>query len=240
MKTIAYTALHYGAPFLSSAIKSVLYAVDEYHVLYSPHGSHGTQTDAVCPDTRGDLLSIAMEAAGGKLRWHDGNWRHEGQQRDAIYEYTDADLILTLDADEIWRPDQLAIMLETAASGSVRETAAYEMPFWRSFYQAMPDKLCAPARVVNTHHKSGIAYPDVFFAHFGYAQPTRYIEYKMAIHGHRADWRSEWFVDKWLANASEDVHPTNRDFWTARAVNPLLYLPAWMTEHPYAGMGVIE
>lgn len=240
-KVIAYVALHYGAPYLDSAIQSVIDAVDELWILYTPIGSHGYRARALCPDTREDLLGIAIQAAGSKLHWREGVWHGEGYQRDSIYSYApDADIVITLDSDEIWKPDQLETLIRRAAVGDARHYLAYEMPFWRSFSRAIPDRLCAPVRAVNTRVPLGTEVAEASFAHFGYCQPTRYIEYKMLLHGHRADWRQEWFVEKWLTNAQEDVHPTNRNFWHARPVNPLDYLPAWMQSHPFYSYEVVE
>ena len=94
MKVIGYTALHYGRDYLGYAIRSVIDAVEEYHVLYTSQGSHGHRSQAHCPDTRLELFEIAEAAAGAKLRWHEGSWLWEGQQRDAIFEYApDADVL---------------------------------------------------------------------------------------------------------------------------------------------------
>lgn len=103
---VAYTALHYGSPYLEWAIRSVIDYVDEYIVLYSPQGSHGHRVnhiDLPPSDDKEQLQWIVYQAAKGKHRWIDGNWTHEGQQRDNIYQYApDADLIIVLDYDEIW------------------------------------------------------------------------------------------------------------------------------------------
>ena len=82
-KVAAVTALHYGIDYLEDAIKSVIDAVDEFHILYSARPCHTVQTDEPCPESREELYQIAERAAGSKLIWHDGNWLHEGQQRDA-------------------------------------------------------------------------------------------------------------------------------------------------------------
>lgn len=241
VKVIAYTALMYGKPYLSSAIRSVINAVDEYYVLFTPIGSHGYRSRSLCPDTRDELLGIAIQEAGSKLRWREGVWHSEGLQRDSIFDHApDADVIVVLDSDEIWQPEQLERLIQYAAKSDARNILSYEMPFWRSFWRAIPDRLCAPVRAINRRNSNGSSVSDTFFAHMGYCQPTRYIEHKMTIHGHRADWRQEWFVEKWLTNAQEDVHPTNVNFWNARPVYPLDYLPAWMHSHPFYKHGVIE
>ena len=240
MKTVAFCALHYGATFLEASIRSVIDAVDQYVIVYTPAGSHGTRTSLPNPDTREELMRIANRAAGSKLAWYEGEFYAENQHRDTIFQVApDADLIVVVDSDEVWKRDDLDTLISTATKGEARNYLAYEMAFWRSFYRAMPDKLCAPVRAINTRVPSGDQHVDVFFAHFGYAQPTAYIEYKMSLHGHRADWRPEWFAEKWQANAQTDLHPTNRDFWNARPVNPFDYVPEFMKWHPLFDCEVI-
>lgn len=235
-----FCALHYGVPFLASSIRSVIDTVDKYVVVYSPIGSHGHYSSLPCPDSRDELFAIAQEAAGDKLIWFDGYFRHEGEQREKVLGLVpDADIIIVADSDEVYPADQLETLLNEAMQGEVRHYLAYEFPFWRSFHRAIPARLCSPVRAINTRHTGGHQATDAYFAHFGYAQPTRYIEYKMTLHGHKADWRADWFTDKWQTNAQVDLHPTNHDFWFAEAVNPLDYLPAWMAEHPFFNLEVI-
>lgn len=235
-------ALHYGAPYIESAIRSVIDHVDEFWIAYAPIPSHGTRHTALKnPDHVTELLTLSARAAGDKLRWREGFWQHEGYQRDSIYQFApDADIIITVDSDEIWRSDQLEMLIEAAQRGTTRTYLAYEFPFWRSFYRAIPDKLCAPVRAVNTRHKLGATVTDASFCHMGYAQPDSYIRYKMSIHGHIADWRADWYTTKWTPNAQVDVHPTNRDFWNTQAVNPLDYMPSFMKDHPFFNLEVIK
>lgn len=241
MKVIGFICLHYGAPYLDACIRSIVDAVDQVCIIYTPVGSHGTRSTTPCPDSRDDLLRIASKAAGSKLFWREGVFHSEGHHRGAVHHYVpDADLILVADSDEVYQPSQIDLLLNTAANGNVRNYLAYEYAFWRSFWRGMPDRLCAPVRCINTRFEGGSQATDAYFAHFGYAQPTKYIEYKQQIHGHRSDWRPDWFKAKWLANAQTDLHPTNYDFWNARSIKPSDYLPDWMQFHPYADMEIIE
>lgn len=241
MKVVAYCALHYGASFLASAIRSVIEYADEFYVFYTPLGSHGFRSNAVCPDSRDDLMDIAREAAGERLRWYEGEYNSESEHRERIFRYApDADAIIVVDSDEVYKPDQLEQLLTMTLEGKERNYLAYEMPFWRSFQRAIPDRLCQPVRAINPKNADGTRSTDTYFAHFGYCQPTKYIEYKMTVQGHRNDWRPEWFTEKWLPNAQVDVHPTNHDFWTAQPVKPMNYLPEWMIDHPLSFYEVIE
>lgn len=250
-KIISYTALLYGKDYLASAIRSVIDAVDEHHILYTAVGSHGSRTPIPCPETRDELYAIAEQAAGSKLRWHDGEWGWEGQQRDSIHQYVlDADAILVLDADEIW-PEGLA-----QAALSVNERYYYYpkrmrvkmVHYWRSFYRAVIHDPAFPERIIFPKAKNNDTVlfnePDSApIQHMGYAQRPEIVEYKQLTHGHRGEWRRDvdWFHDKFMANAQEDCHPVGSDFWQPEEVDPFeLGLPEFMRAHKYAGMRVIE
>lgn len=241
MKTIAYVALLYGKDFLSEAIRSVLGAVDEVWVLYSPVGSHGHHTGAVCPDHMNDLYEIARKASGDKFRWFASTWSHEGAQRDAIYTLVpDADIILTLDADEVWVDGAAQAAIDTLIESGARHLLMPLYHYWRSFTRCNVSDGASPSRIVNVHGEGVLQYGPKVIHHFGYAQRSEIVEYKQAVHGHKADWRADWFATRWQTNAQVDVHPTNTDFWTPVVVDPYtLGLPAWMQDHPFAALQVI-
>ena len=239
MKIISYTPLHYGADYLADAIRSVYDVVNEVWILYTPTGSHGHRTSAVCPDTRADLQTIAERAAGHKLRWFEGEWPYEGAQRDTIFKLApDADVVLALDADELWLEPQKAI--DQALAGEARSWRVPMVHFWRSFYRAVINDHAYPHRVIIPKRANGEAYCDTRpIAHMGYAQRSPLVEYKQQTHGHKAEWRPEWFTTKWQTNSLIDVHPTCVDYWFPQPVDPWAYLPAWMQFHEYAGLEVI-
>lgn len=248
MKVIAYTALHYGTDYLDYAIHSVIDEVDEYHVLYTDKGSHGSRASIRCPESRHELYRLALAASGNKLVWHDGEWAHEGQQRDSIHSFApDADVILVLDSDEIWAPGGAKYAIVDALEGHARE---YRMPiihYWRSFRRcvlhdpAFPIRVIMPKRtylgninVTETLHVSPIN-------HMGYAQRSQIVLYKLFVHGHRTQFRGDidWFRDRFMANAQKDCHPVGSEYWNPEEVDPLDYMPSWMSEHPYYKMELI-
>lgn len=76
--------------------------------------------------------------------------------------------------------------------------------------------------------------------HFGYAQPTKYIEYKMAVSGHKSEWRKDWFAERWLVNAQRDVHPVMYPHhWHVEDYDKEK-MPEIMRGHPYWDMEVID
>lgn len=242
---VAYTALHYGSPYLEFAIRSVIDKVDKYFVLYSDEGSHGTRNGAKLPpsESRENLQWIAYQASKHKLTWIDGTWAHEGQQRDSIYQYAgDADAILVVDYDEIWPAATVTQAIEEVAR---RDEKRYRLPmvhFWRSFRRCVLHDPAFPERVLKPGGAGECTIHTPPIAHLGYAIPTWLLDYKMAIHGHRAQWRKDidWRHDKWIANAQEDCHPVGSDFWQPEEVDPFTYLPDWIVQHRYYNQEIIE
>lgn len=250
MKTIAYTALHYGRDYLASAIRSVIDAVDEYHVIYTPIGSHGHRSDIPCPESREELYEIARQASGNKFNWHEGYWAWEGQQRDSIMQFApDADVILVLDADEIWSTGLAQYMANAGAIAAHFNTTRFRLPmihYWRSFHRAVIHDPAFPERVIFPKVKGGqtlTASGTDLIHHFGYAQRPEIVEYKQHVHGHKGEWRRDvdWFRDRFMANVQHDCHPVGSEYWQPEQVDPYaLGLPEWMKDHPFAKMEVIE
>lgn len=245
MKIIAYTALRYGKDYYDAAIRSIIDAVDEYHVLYAVNPSHGHWSDVPCPETEDELRAIAEHRAGSKLRWHRGHWAYEGQQRESIHQYApDADVILVLDADEVWH-ESIALSAVSAIPQLGYQTIRCPMiHYWRSMHKAVLHDPAFPTRIICPKNPSGdwTASNNPPINHFGYAQRPEIVQYKWLIHGHKNELRRDcdWFNDVFMANRQTDTHPVGSDFWNPETVNPLDYLPAWMAEHPYYGLDVIE
>lgn len=251
MKTIAYTALHYGKEYLGYAIRSVIDAVDEYWVLYTPVGSHGHRTSVPCPDSADELQAIAYDAAGNKLHWVESNlWTYEGQQRDAIHALVpDADVALVVDADEVWSAGlaEFAINSHGYPTPPARRLRLPMIHYWRSFYRgilhdpAFPERVIFPQIHGATMTTRGSGPTNIH--HFGYAQRPEIIGYKLLTHGHKNEFRRDcdWFHDKFMANAQQDCHPVGSEYWNPEPVDPFAHgLPEFMREHPFAGMEVIE
>lgn len=242
-KAIAYTALHYGREYLPWAIRSVIKDVDEYHVLYSPVGSHSVRTSVPCPETRDELLNIARMEAGDKLRWHDGDWRFEGQQRDSIYQLTDAEMILVVDADEVYAPGLAQHLRAQAPYHTHRHVRLPFFHYWRSLKRVIRHDPAFPIRMILPYLQQGettFQIPpwlkeDFCVHHFGYAQSAEIVGYKMQIHGHIAELRQRWFEDIFLTNRQTDCHPVGSEWWNPEACD----VPHFMTNHPYANLEVI-
>lgn len=249
MKVISFTCLHYGTDYLGWALRSVIDHVNEAHVIYSPVGSHGHHTDRKCPDTRDELYAIAWGAARDKLRWTEGTFRHEGEHRSHIHTVApDADVILVVDADEIWADGLAAEIIDSlerkAGWGEVLRTIRVPIiHYWRSFYRAILHDPAYPVRVIQPRNKEsneGYWHTEKRINHMGYAQSPAIVEYKQHTHGHKGEWDWSWFDNVFMTNRQTDTHPVGSEWWQPETVNPWDYLPEWMKLHPYANMQVIE
>lgn len=244
-RVAAYIALHYGREFLSWAITSVINDVDELHVLYAPEGSHLVRSDERCPETRAELFALAAKAAGDKLHWTDGNWSREGEQRDTIYTLTDAPVIVTLDADEVWYPGLLSQILQDYNAGkfTVRRLRLPMWHYWRSLRRVIKHDPAFPERVVFRDLPAGAATfsippecgEDFRIHHFGYAQSSAIVGYKLKIHGHQNEFRPGYFETVFRANQQVNCHPCGQIEWDAEDCEVMPF----MAGHPYSELELI-
>jgi len=246
MKIVGLTVLHYGADYLKYAIGSVIDYVDEHYVIYSAQGSHGHRTNEVCPDTREQLAALAIEAAGSKLRWYEGEFANEGAQREYIHTLApDADCIIVVDSDEVYTRS-LMVDIVNYIHKSPEQAQRVRLPFWhywRSFKRgfmhdpAYPERIIFPKITNTTRATLGTC---EFVHHFGYAQRSDIVRYKQLTHGHKAEWRKDvdWFTDVFMANRQYDCHPVGSDAWNCEDMDASK-LPAILANHPYKEMDVI-
>ncbi|KKM19987.1 hypothetical protein LCGC14_1650070 [marine sediment metagenome] len=241
MKVSAFICLHHGQDYLEYAIRSVVDIVDEVLVVYSPKPSHGQEGSRPCPESRERLYGIAKLAAGGKLRWKEGDFASEGAHRDFGVSQTKGDIVLVLDADEVWDKTALKEALEEVQHGEANHYLVNPVHLWRSFKWICKDAMW-PVRFIK---KAGNAlvehrYLKQQYYHFGYARKPQDVHYKMSIHGHKNELRLGWFTKKFLvwSPGVGDVHPTCRDVWTPEAFDKS-ELPELMKEHPYYDMDII-
>lgn len=242
-KVAASIALHYGREYLSWAIHSVLPDVDDVFVLYSPHGSHLTMNREPCPETRDELYALASDAAGDKLHWIDGDWHQEHEQRDSIFTLTDAPIIVTLDADEVWYPGLLPAVLAFGLEAGVSDV---RVPFWhyyRSLKKVIKHDPAYPGRVKFRNFPTGdrtFSIPagqgeDFRIHHYGYAQSSQIVGYKLGIHYHQNEFVPGYFETIFMANRQTDCHPCGQKEWNTEDTDVMVLL----RQHPYAGLEMI-
>ncbi|MHC4618406.1 MAG: hypothetical protein ACYTEQ_11715 [Planctomycetota bacterium] len=249
LKTHAYCIIHYGKDYLPYALRSVYDHVEQIHVLYTPHPSHGTATEAPPIETRDQLRGAAYAYdPRTKVRWYDTkNLYQEGRHRDlAVRKCAEAgaEMILVVDCDEVWHSDVLAKALEMAEqANNARAWRINFIHFWRSFSWVCRDQGW-PDRIIDLRQDEGYGYipPDMGeIYHFGYAVTDAVMIYKWLIHGHKDELRGGWLDDIWDDwPPPPDCHPTNdQDFWTPEPFDKE-QLPEFMRDHPFWGMERID
>lgn len=242
---VAWMILHYGRPYLKAAVAAIYPQVDKIVIAYTPEGSQNFKTGTPPPDTEAELQAEVVDYMD-KIEWFSGIWGTEGEHCDAArakaltYQPT---WLVRFDSDEIVWPGLVDWWIEQANQSNHGSYRVPFMHFWRSMRRVcvenqMPDRLQRPGGVGETY------LPDPHdltkrVCHMGYAQPTKYIAYKLEVSGHKSEFKPHWFERVWLANAQTDCHPVINDFWTPEDFDKTL-LPDVLKQHPYYDMEVIE
>lgn len=245
MKVASMTVLHYGLSYLPSALASVRDFVDYSLVSYTPHPSHGSRAPVQCPETEAELRDAA-HTASDKVRWTrvDQFWQ-EGKHRDhALAQCADADVVLVLDADEVWDPAVLDAALKQVVDGSASIWRLRFTTPWRSFGWVVRDDML-PERFRDQRQGRGAQYGCIDQGHgpvwhFGYAVTDKIMRYKWMCHGHKTELREGWFEQKWEPwPPVKDVHPTCVGFWNPEPMDKRV-LPEIMRAHPFYDLDRIE
>lgn len=245
-RVAAVICLHFGADYLPYAMRSLADVVDEFFVMYSPVANHGVYNPSLtCPESRDTLLEAAFATAPDRTRWFDcSSWNSEGEQFKSAWPHTEADVIVKLDADEIWSPRLLEYAVGYGRLQEVREIRVSLVHYWRSFHKAFTHDPAAPGRIYLREFAGG----ELTFAttdtqhriqHFGYALPSALMRYKWQTHGHSREFRRDcdWFQDVYLANRQTDCHPVGSEYWMHTEDVPP---PPYLADHPYATLSLIE
>lgn len=249
---LGFCITHYGAEYFRAALEAIAPQVDKIVILYTDMPSQGFMPEtAMLPDTEASLIHCT-DIVADKIRWIHGRWPNEGAHVDAILQFAAGyDWLVRFDTDEIF-PDGFVDEMIAQADKDMEDhepwqdhAKNYRVPFvhhWKAF-----DKVCRdgqmPVRLTRTSGGVGEKYLDAkgkwWVHHMGYAQDTKYINYKLQVSGHRPEFRPEWYAEKWMANAQEDLHPVCKyGFWNAEPYDKTT-LPAVLLKHPNYNKDVI-
>jgi hypothetical protein len=245
MKIVGMTALLYGTTYLEAAIRSIIDSVDEHYILYCPHPSHGYNNGILPPasESESNLHEIAWQAAGTKLRWIRGDWQRENEQRNAIFQYApDADAIVIVDSDEVYTDGLAQDAIEYGLNSDVNQLRLPFVHMWRSFKRGFIHDPAYPTRVMFPKQQ-GVTltmFTTKRIWHYGYAQPSEIVKFKMANHGHLAEFKRNvnWFEDVFMANRQYDCHPVGSDAWNVEDID-LTNLPSVLRNHPLKDLELI-
>lgn len=252
-RVVAYYPIHYGIEWLYWSLRSVAPYVDGVVIVYSRNPSHGHTSTMENPETMADILNVVSSYCENNpdnkvdfVSYEGPN--HEGHLRDYCVnlcskEYG-ADVVMAVDADEIWEPEHLLKTLDYVIE---HDNMIWRVPFvhyWKSLYRVCHDP-AQPHRFtdVTSFNKDDNYVPAIYGSvhHFGYAQSLELVEYKLSIHGHKAEIRPNWFEEVY-SNPGRmfDLHPTNRNFWNCSYTTPNAELQKLLFDHPYYDIRNIE
>lgn len=236
-KVCAYYILHYGCEYLEASIISIRDFVDKIVILYTEKPSQGFGTDIVCPETEDQLKAIALRTSD-KIEWHKVVVANEGEHRHMAERMAkDYDLLLAVDADEVWDAEALQKCLDRAYVMDHRYMGVTGfLNFWKSFNRYCKD-FFAPVRITNLN-RWGNLHTESFEGkvyHFSTAQSRRMVDYKWAISGHHNELRKDWFsiYDGWSEeNQIRFLHPTSLDIWGEALPFDRNAMPEVLKNHP--------
>lgn len=238
MKVLGFMTIHYGVEYLKESLQSVVNHVDEMVVAYTKHPSHGRTTKNVCPDSEEDIFLICKEVLGDKLIWRRSeSYQSEAHHRDMRYKHSSGyDLILTIDADEVFKTSELDEALKYAYEHNERYYGIKGyVNFWRSFNFACYDGF-RPIRIENLHTANQLQNHEcpLTIYHFSTAQSEPVMRYKYKIFGHASEVRPNWLNSIYYAwtpeNQIQDIHCVAFGLWNAVPFDKTT-LPDYLKSH---------
>lgn len=237
MKVLGFMSIHYGVEYLRESLLSIQNHVDTMVIAYTPQPSHGYGTTLTCPDTRDEIYKIAVEVLGDKLIFDEDVYGNESHHRRKAHQYVKGhNLILSIDADEVFKEDEISTALNYAYNGSARYYGidGY-LNFWRSFNWVCLDGF-RPIRIENlgANNNSQDLNCKLTIYHFSTAQRRKIMDYKYRIFGHASEIKPNYLDEvfyKWTPeNNFGDLHPVSLNLWHAQPFDKKT-LPKYLKEH---------
>jgi hypothetical protein len=239
MKVLGFMTIHYGIEYLKESLTSIKDHVDAMVISYTHKPSHGFKTILDCPDKAEDIKKICEEVLGNKLIWDEAEfYGAENIHRSVAKKYSQGfDLILSIDADEVFEPTEIEIALKYAYTNNERYYGIKGyLNFWRSFNWICLDGF-RPIRIenLNKHNSMQNLNCPLTIYHFSTAQKREVMEYKYSCFGHANEIKKDYLEKvfyKWTPqNNFGDLHPVSIDLWNAIPFDKNK-LPNFMHSHP--------
>jgi hypothetical protein len=192
-----------------------------------------------CPDKAEDIRKVCEEVLGNKLIWDEAEfYGAENIHRSVAKKYSQGfDLILTIDADEVFEPTEINNALNYAYTHNERYYGINGyLNFWRCFDYVCLDGF-RPIRIENLNNHNSLQNLNcpLTIYHFSTAQSKAVMEYKYSCFGHaneiKADYLEKVFY-KWTPeNNFGDLHPVSINLWNAVKFDKNK-MPDFLKKHP--------
>lgn len=238
MKVLGFMTIHYGKEYLKESLLSIRDHVDEMVVAYTKNPSHGVSVKQECPDTEDEIFLICKDVLGEKLIWRrQDTYANESHHRSVRYAHSqDYDLILTIDADEVFKEDEIQNALKYAYNNKERYYGIKGyINFWRSFNYCCLDGF-RPIRIENLNNNNQLQNHEcpLTIYHFSTCQSEPILRYKMKAFGHASEIKPNWIDNiyyKWTPeNDIQDVHPVSYNLWNSVKFDKTT-LPEYLKQH---------
>lgn len=239
MKVLGFMTIHYGLEYLRESLISVSPFVDKMVVAYTKYPSHGHNPKGQCPDSEEAIFNTCMEVLGDKFIWERAEtYPNESTHRDMRYKHANSfDLILTVDADEVFEPKDIPAALSYSYNGAERYYGIKGyVNFWRSFNYACYDGF-RPIRIEKLHANNQAQNHEcpLTIYHFSTCQSETIMRYKYKVFGHASEMRKDWLDGIYYAwtpeNDIQDIHPVAFGLWNTVKFDKEM-LPDHLKSHP--------
>lgn len=236
MRVLGFMPIYYGIEYLKESLESIKDHCEKVVVAYTNEPSHGNSTARICPDSKEEIFSICNSVLGDKLIWDEKHrYYAENEHRRQIYNYSNGyDLILSIDADEVYG-DDLKDALYYAYIGSARRYGIKGyLNFWRSFNHVCTDGF-RPIRIENLNRQNNEQDLECRLTvyHFSTAQSERIMNFKYSVFGHASEIRKNWLNDIYFnwKPGQNDVHCVAYGIWNPEPFDKNT-LPESLKKHP--------
>lgn len=239
MKVLGFMTIHYGLEYLKESLTSIRDYVDGMVVSYVHKPSHGFKTILDCPDKAVDIRKVCEEVLENKLIWDEADfYGAENIHRSVAKKYSQGfDLILTIDADEVFEPTEINNALNYAYTHPERYYGINGyLNFWRCFDYVCLDGF-RPIRIENLNNHNSLQNLNcpLTIYHFSTAQSRAVMEYKYSCFGHANEIKPDYLEKvfyKWTPeNNFGDLHPVSINLWNAVKFDKNK-LPDFLKKHP--------
>jgi hypothetical protein len=250
--------LHYGKDYIEACLKSIVDHCDKVIILYSLNPTHNHPEGGLHYwEPMEELKDIAAQFS--KVEWVNVyGAQSEAEHINNIWKFTDGyDVLLRSDYDEIWDQESLSNSIIQCYQSPYRTHGiAGFINFWRSFNHVVAGSRIGgnyateadffrPIRLIHLREKNTSRQPDLNAKvyHMGYAIRERVMEYKIAMHGHKSEWRAGW-IDTWKPWTPEVreglFHPVSREIWVEIKDFDKNALPEMLKSHKYFNEQIIK